>query len=255
METYHVGERPVFTVEFALSGVLTTPSAFVWKLSDPDGTITTFDQASAAVATPSAGVVQFQPPAPFDKSGYWTLRVDATAGVFDAHEQTIEVLPSMFEVPSSMVERYCTRENLLVGDIPFSPNEQDRYVNEAADEMDAEIGVEYNLPLPMNLMPIHVRMKLKTCNAQLASGRLLMSRAAHGEDNSLHAYGASLVKEAKATLALIKCGQFELINATRRISPNSGNAPSIIQGDSKSAIDAFYSNTGDTMNIWRPGVR
>jgi hypothetical protein len=253
METYQVGERPVFTVNFAINGTPTTPSSYEWKLSDPDGTVSTFDQTNPATTSPSAGVVQFQPPVPFDKSGYWTLRVEATAGVFDAHEQTIEVLPSMFQVPSSMVARYCTRENLLVGDIPFSPNEQDRYVNEAADEMDGDIGAEYNLPLPLDLMPPHVRLKLKNCNAMLASGRLLLSRASHGQDTSIHAYGASLVKEAKAIIGAIKTGQFELAGASRRIAQTGGNAPTIINYDRTSAVDTFYGQLGRPGDLWRPG--
>lgn len=251
MDTYQIGTRPVFTVSFKLNDALTTPSNGTWKLEAPDGTETVFNWTDPAITIVSAGVVQFQPPAVFDQSGIWTIRAEALAPFSDAHEEKFEVLPSAFT--SQAAGRYCSREDLLVGDLTVSPAQLDRFIAQAADDIDAELGVEYIVPILFTNTPPHVRLMLKKINTLLATGRFIMAQAVGGEQDGTHAYGYSLVKEAQGMILAIKNGQVELPGVTRRIVQVQGNAPAIFNHDKHSAVDAFYGLTGNSTDFWRAG--
>jgi hypothetical protein len=144
--------------------------------------------------------------------------------------------------------RYASTADLLIGDITFTTSETDKFVNFAADEMDSELGVMYVIPLSGvdgAAIPAHVLLTLKRCNALIASGRLILSRAAGGEGDTLHAYGKSLVDEGKSLLCAMADGTLTLSGVLKLDAFGSvdsgGNAPSIQQGDATSGVDAFYS--------------
>jgi hypothetical protein len=132
----------------------------------------------------------------------------------------------------------------MYGDLTVDDTELTKYVDAAAEEMDATIGFDYVLPIVTNSIPSHVVLTLKRCNVLIATGRFILSQAVASEDGSTHAYGASLLKEGQAILGAIRTGQLDLTGVPRISGNVQGNAPSIINTDVTSALDAFYGNTG-----------
>lgn len=249
MEQYQVGTSPVFTATFTLNNVPTSPTDGSWKIEKPDGTEETYAWGDDSITIVSPGVVQFQRPTVLDKTGFWYVRAEATAPFSDAWEEQFEVLPSAFVANQGLVVRYCSSDDILVGDMTVSPGEIGRYVNLAADEMDAEIGIEYDLPINLNTVPLHVRLQLKKCNLLIATGRLILSRYIGGtEDESTHGYGTMLLRDGQKILKNIVCGNIELQGVNRRVAQVAGNGPSITNYDKTSAVDSFYAN-----KFWSPG--
>lgn len=143
---------------------------------------------------------------------------------------------------------YCATADLLTGNIPtpaaLSP---DKYVQDAADEIDSKIGFVYETPVniaddPANPVVRPVRLLLKRINVMLASGRLLMAAAASGEDKTLHAYAKSLVDNAELALEAIFDGTILLEGAVELNPPTdaSHRGPLIASKDTSSAVDDFY---------------
>lgn len=129
--------------------------------------------------------------------------------------------------------------DLLLGDLTVSASiDRSRVVQDATDEIDACIGFIYELPLSPTPSG-HIKLTLKRCANLIASGRLVMAVAAGGEDTSLHAYGESLLREGRMLLESIESGQIDL-GCTKKLVYSEGNAPSITNADSTSAVDAFY---------------
>lgn len=148
---------------------------------------------------------------------------------------------------------YSEVADLLTGNIPtpeyLSPQ---KYVNDAADEIDSKIGFLYKTPVviteenpPGTPNPVvrPVRLLLKRLNNFLASGRLLMAASAGGEDDRVHAYGWSLVQDATLALMQISEGKIPL----EGVEPVDGDtdgvtitAPLIYNEDAESNVSAFY---------------
>jgi len=148
---------------------------------------------------------------------------------------------------------YSAVEDLLTGNIPtpgyLSPQ---KYVDDAADEIDSKIGFLYKTPVVVteenpvgtpNPVARPVRLLLKRLNNFLASGRLLMAASAGGEDDRVHAYGWSLVQDATLALQQIAEGKILL----EGVEPADGNtdgvpvtAPLIYNEDPESNVSAFY---------------
>jgi phage gp36-like protein len=145
-----------------------------------------------------------------------------------------------------MSSRYAEVDDLLVGDIIIQSQDAERFLQIAADEMDSVLGAIYELPLNPEPLPGHIALRLKRCNAVLASGRLILAQAAASEDGSLHAYGRSLVREGVEMLESIRTGSMQLIGLTK-VAPHGGedggNAPVVVVGDATSGVDAFYDAT------------
>jgi phage gp36-like protein len=154
---------------------------------------------------------------------------------------------------------YCEANDLIVGDIAGLEPLKQRFIDAATDEMDAMIGFVYLLPL--SGLSTHVTLLLKSICSQLASGRLLTSQSAASEDQSTHSYGKSLIDSATAQLWSIRNGQTALGALKVTSAASGGNAPSIGQTDSVSAVDAFYDYVSNPLTlrregvaIWKPGV-
>lgn len=134
---------------------------------------------------------------------------------------------------------YSVVGDLLIGDVQvgtfLSPQS---FVDEAADEMNARIGMLYELPLPTTL-PTHLLILLKLINNRIASGRLIMAAAVGGEDRELHAYGESLVRDAYDDLKKILDGAIALDGAEKRDTGNYGHGPSVNGGDEVSWVSVF----------------
>jgi hypothetical protein len=141
---------------------------------------------------------------------------------------------------------YCSPGDLLTGSVPL-PTYLDpaKFVSDAADEIDSKIGFIYVTPVDVSdgstaVRP--VRLLLKRLNVFLATGRLLMTVDAGGEDKTVHAYGLRLVTEAENSLAMIASGQLPLDGAAR-VDDGTGAqplGPIIGNKDAESYVDAFY---------------
>lgn len=140
---------------------------------------------------------------------------------------------------------YSSKEDLLTGNIPLPGYiSADKFVQDASDEIDSQIGFRYETPLDVSdQSPLDrpARLLLKRINNFLASGRLLMTVTSAQEDKTLHAYALNLVKEAQAALAYIADGTIPLANAP--VNPNAPaaeNTVGISNVDADSAVEAFY---------------
>ena len=140
---------------------------------------------------------------------------------------------------------YATSDSALLGGIPATdPDTLSKYFDDAADEIDATLGFVYETPITNSAdggsLPRPVQLILARINRFLASGRYIMAVAAGGEDNTVNAYGWSLIKEAQAALASLASGATEL-DAVRL--PNPGDQrknPAIANAEDGSNVDAFY---------------
>jgi phage gp36-like protein len=138
---------------------------------------------------------------------------------------------------------YCAVSDLLIGDIPTSAElDPQKYVNDAADEIDSKIGFVYETPIPTTV-PRPVVLLLKRLNAHLASGRLILAATITGEDVRLNAYGQSLVDEVQAALQMIVDGKLPLAQADLNDEvPRAEQTSRVLHAnqDAESAVDAFY---------------
>lgn len=152
---------------------------------------------------------------------------------------------------------YCEKDDLLTGDIPLAGKYGDgtKFVELAADEIDAQIGHIYETPIeiaveghPENRPS---QLLLKKINTLLASGRIVLDMAAGGEDDRLHAYGASMVKEALGLLDLLTKQAIVLTGADKieSVDDDPNTAVSLIQEDPYSLVEGFYTRYGRTTVI------
>lgn len=153
---------------------------------------------------------------------------------------------------------YCEHEDLLLGDLPVTADDAEKFISAASEEIDAVIGMRYQLPI-IAASGSPARNLLKRIAVLTSTGRLVMANSVASEDNSPNAYAMYLLEEARELLASIKRGELDLVGvpllpATGEVNvPDTGNAPTVIYRDSVSAVDLFYDNA---MNggrlVWRP---
>ena len=144
-----------------------------------------------------------------------------------------------------MASVYSVIGDILLGDLPIPGYvDKQKYVDDAADEMDSYIGYTYVTPIDMNpagpvIRP--ARLLLHRIATHLSTGRLVLAIAVASEDKSLHAYGKSLVDDAVAALEKIAGGEIPLTGAVPIVgttSPPSG--PMIANIDQFSMVEQFY---------------
>lgn len=141
---------------------------------------------------------------------------------------------------------YSSTTDLLTGNIP-TPGYLDpqKFVDDAADEIDSKIGFVYETPIDVTDTSAVVRparLLLKRINNFLATGRLLMAAAASAEDSALHAYARNMVDSATEALDAIFDGSI-LLEGAVLINPPSDTVhrgPEWFNPDTESAVDAFY---------------
>ena len=143
---------------------------------------------------------------------------------------------------------YCEVSDLLIGDL-ILPVEIDagKYITSAAEEMDSRIGVLYTTPIEIEEADKEKFRAtitfLRSINARLASGRILMAAATALELTTVHAYARNLVEGALADLKLIEDRKYILQGAKENTNPPetyvSSRAYSYNQ-DAVSAVDGFY---------------
>jgi hypothetical protein len=154
---------------------------------------------------------------------------------------------------------YCQASDLLTysGSIPapsyLSPQ---KFVDDAADEIDSKIGFVYATPIDIsdvagNPVVRPARLLLKRLNVNLATGRMLLAADANGEDTQIHAYGWSLIREVVAALNNIADGDITLEGATL-VTPNAlnNNIPLIYNKDAESNVEAFYDRVANPNYVY-----
>lgn len=140
---------------------------------------------------------------------------------------------------------YSEEGDLLIGQIPLPAYViAQTYISNAAEEIDAIIGMTYVTPVSLQDAPESRASKLvlKKANNFLASGRIIMAVDAGGQDSELHKYGQYLVREAEKIVRAIAEGEFILVGATRLDGEMSSSAPTIDNADAASIVDAYYDN-------------
>jgi len=143
---------------------------------------------------------------------------------------------------------YCQVGDLLIGDIPTPAYiDKQKFVDDAADEMDSWLGARYVTPIVLSTSVPTQRpsaLMLKRINAHLASGRLILSAAAGGEDTDLHRYGWQLINDALAALRSLVSGETLIVGGTPAdttgLATDAGSLPVITNGDPYSQVDGFY---------------
>lgn len=154
----------------------------------------------------------------------------------------------------SRTQGYCQTTDLLIASnfpMPVGFSLQ-KYVNDAADEIDIAIGRLYKTPVLLQGAEAMEKYAttltfLQRLNAHLATGRIIMSIAAPGEDGQLNAYGWSLVQNAQQLLLEIKDGEIVLEGAPSNSNTTDDETVStprmvVANLDSESGVEHFYNN-------------
>jgi hypothetical protein len=144
---------------------------------------------------------------------------------------------------------YSTKADLRIGDIrlPDRLGDGSAFVQEAADEIDAQIGHIYVTPIVLLDVPENrpARLLLKKINNLIASGRLILDLAAAAEDQQLHAYGYNMLKEGLALLGMIQRREILLTGADELDLDGDGEksptGPMIYNEDPESLVKGYYS--------------
>lgn len=153
---------------------------------------------------------------------------------------------------------YSSVNDLLTGNVP-TPVALDpqKYVDDAANEIDSKIGFVYETPVdisPTSPVARPAILLLMRLNNFLASGRLLMAASAGQEDSQIHAYGWSLVKDATLALDAIARGEVTLDGAEKLpIEGQKVTTPLIYNKDEESNVEAFYDRIANP-NYYYPGL-
>jgi hypothetical protein len=167
---------------------------------------------------------------------------------------------------------YSETDDLLLGDIILGAGlDPQKFVDQAAEDIDAKLGWVYELPLKVLVpegaprpadpddytkLPLHEQLLLKGINNKLASGRLILAEAVAGEDNSLNAYGYFLVKEATDELTYLANGEVPL-SAVRYVTVEGDvvdKVPTIKNQDEESLLLGFENTVMRGEPWWsRPG--
>ena len=145
---------------------------------------------------------------------------------------------------------YCDTGDLLLGNVPTpSGNVPLKYIEDAANEMDSRLGVQYVTPIVLDESNPKQRpffLLLKRINAWLASGRLLMALDGAGEDDQLHQYAEYLVKQATAALQNIEDGTI-IIPGADPVNPDAprNTGPLASFADDYSLVESYDSVFGN----------
>ena len=138
---------------------------------------------------------------------------------------------------------YSEVADLLLGDIP-TPNDAEKYVNDASDEIDSKLGMRYVTPITVDeTVPAYrsTPLLLKRINNLLASGRLILAKAASASQQEPNAYGLSMVNDALVALNQLTSGDITLPGASFLEENDVGQSGPIISNlDAQSNVESFY---------------
>jgi len=147
------------------------------------------------------------------------------------------------------VATYSEVDDLLLGELQ-APEQKicQKYVQDAADEIDSKLGFIYVTPITVdpNGEFRATALLLKRINNFLATGRLILANAASREDQYLNAYGKSLIVEATEAINAFLTGTMPLPGAIP-VNPDATGAtgPIINNLDAQSNVESFYAFATD----------
>jgi hypothetical protein len=134
---------------------------------------------------------------------------------------------------------WANKEDLLIGDTEIGSLDASQYLDFALREINSVLGVIYVLPIP-DTIPDYQKGSLRTVQAKLATGRLLMAQGSGAEDTDINAYGKLLIQEAYNDLNRIG-NNYELLTAVRTTnSTGEDRTPLVSSADKVSPFNAFY---------------
>jgi hypothetical protein len=153
---------------------------------------------------------------------------------------------------------YSDVADLLTGDIPLPATiDPQKFVDDAADQIDSVIGFLYVTPIDTSdASPVvrPARLLLKRLNNFIASGRLILTTGIAGEETALHAYGKSLLDEANAILVML--GKNEIpIDGAVFVNPTDTTVNAklmLVNMESASAVETFYEQVMPENPYWYP---
>lgn len=151
-----------------------------------------------------------------------------------------------------MADTYSEVADLLLGDIP-TPSDAGKWIQDATDEVDSKLGFRYVTPIVVDESVPGNRttpLLLKRIANWLASGRLIVAKAASSSQQEVNAYGLSLIAQATAALDQIASGDLVLPGAAFLSVDDTGQSGPIISNlDSVSMVESFYAYaTTPTLN-------
>jgi hypothetical protein len=139
---------------------------------------------------------------------------------------------------------YSEVSDLLVGtDLPLPPSPE-KFVQDAADEIDSVLGMRYQTPIaPSDPTGVNrpTVLLIKRISNWLASGRIIMAQASGSELQQVHAYGKNLVDQATVVLQKIENGEIVLPGVATLDPEDLGRSGPIINNlDDGSNVESFY---------------
>lgn len=142
---------------------------------------------------------------------------------------------------------YSSPSDLLTGDLKLPDYlSAQKFVDDAADEIDSRIGFLYATPVNVAALKADPKLRpiallLKRINTFIASGRLIMATDVSGEAGRVHNYGLTLVRDANLALDSIVSGKTVLnIPPADPESDPLLSSPAQYNKDPESNVDAFY---------------
>ena len=148
---------------------------------------------------------------------------------------------------------------MLLGQfLPPTGMDGEKFVRDAADEIDIKLGFIYKTPIKAKdgeTLPRPVSLLLKRISVYISTARFIMAATGVStDDNDVSPYARRLLAEAHVALDAIANERTVLEGAERL--PEAGadtRGPRISNVDSYSQVDAFYSNfTGGTHDMFVP---
>lgn len=136
---------------------------------------------------------------------------------------------------------YSATTDLLVGDVTIDDAVKTRHVNQAADEVDSNLGFLYPTPFTEGALSRPGWLLIQRLANFIASGRLLMEIDQGGEEQMIHAYGKSLLQQATDAMSLILSGAIDLRpgdDGSTEVPATNGML--IANVDDFSVVDKFY---------------
>lgn len=106
---------------------------------------------------------------------------------------------------------YCEIDDLAIGDmLPLDQGEQQGFIDRAAREINSKVGQRYVMPSDPTTISQADRDFLWSINWKMATGRLIMAKAAPAEGTAPNAYALFLLREANNDLMAIVNGAVSL---------------------------------------------
>lgn len=155
--------------------------------------------------------------------------------------------------------KYSEVTDMLLGQMELASGlDAEKFVIDAADEIDIKLGFIYRTPIRgtgENDLPRPVSLLLKRLSVYISTARAIMATiGASQQGERTNAYARSLLAEAHGALDAIATDRMVLEGAERLPdAAEETRGPRIFNVDSYSQVDAFYGHfTGGSQDLFSP---